>query len=72
MAERKARPQIYIAQVSLFQDRLGKRWFYAECGGCLVGVLTLDRMEASGGWFLSHMMILNDAPVGARRSSLFM
>jgi Uncharacterized conserved protein len=57
--------QIFVAHVGIFQDRMGKRWFYAEHEGRIVGVLTLDRVERNNGWFLSHMMILSDAPVGA-------
>ncbi len=57
-------PQIYMAHLNLFSDRLGKRWFYAKKGNRVVGVLLLNRLEACQGWLL-HLLLANpDAPLG--------
>jgi lysylphosphatidylglycerol synthetase-like protein (DUF2156 family) len=57
-------PQIYLAQVQLFAERTGKRWFYARYQEHLVGVLLLNRIEARQGWLLQLMMTTPEAPVG--------
>ncbi len=57
-------PQVHISDVYLFQDRVGKRWFYATKGESIVGVLCLNRLEEQQGWLLNHLMITLDAPTG--------
>ena len=57
-------PQVYLAHVSLFQDRYGKRWFYAMMGDHLVGILLLNQLQVKEGWLLNNVMITKDAPNG--------
>lgn len=57
-------PQVYISHIKLFENRWGKRWFYAQQGDRLVGILILNRLEASQGWLLNHLMLTPDAPHG--------
>lgn len=57
-------PQIYLCHMTLFKNRLGKRWFYAEREGHIVGILVLNRIEQKDGWLLTNVMMLNDAPHG--------
>lgn len=56
--------QIYLCQVALFQDCNGKRWFYAEKEGTIVGILLLNELKAKEGWLLNNVMITQDAPKG--------
>lgn len=57
-------PQVYISHVRLFADRFGKRWFYAQQGDHIVGVLLLNQLQAQQGWLLNHLMITPDAQHG--------
>jgi len=57
-------PQIFLSHVHLFEERYGKRWFYALQDGKVVGVLLLNRLEAYGGWVLNLLMVTPDAPIG--------
>lgn len=57
-------PQIYLCQVSLFKDRTGKRWFYAEKEKTIVGILLLNEIKAQQGWLLNNVMMTQDAPKG--------
>lgn len=57
-------PQVYLAQVTLFKDRVGKRWFYATQGEKLVGILMLNELQSHQGWLLNNVMITKDAPHG--------
>lgn len=57
-------PQIYPCRMTLFKNRFGKRWFYAEREGHIVGMLVLSRIEMKNGWLLTNVMMLNDAPHG--------
>lgn len=57
-------PQIYLSHVRLFQDRFGKRWFYAKCRNKVVGIILLNHIQARQGWLLNRLMILPDAPHG--------
>lgn len=57
-------PQIYLANVHLFSERVGKRWFYAEKNGRIVGVLLLNRLESKNGWLFNLLMATPDAPWG--------
>lgn len=56
--------QVYISHVRLFEDRLGKRWFYAKHGQDVVGVLLLNELKARQGWLLNHLMITPSSPNG--------
>ncbi|MBA3720931.1 MAG: DUF2156 domain-containing protein [Parachlamydiaceae bacterium] len=57
-------PQIHISNVHLFENRLGKRWFFAQCNDSIVGVLLLNKLEAHDGWLMNHLMITPEAPHG--------
>ena len=58
-------PQTHIAQVNLFQDRFGKRWFYAESKGEIIAVAWLNQLEEKQGWMLSQMVLSSKAPGGS-------
>lgn len=57
-------PQIYLAHVDLFANKIGKRWFYAEKDNKIVGILLLNRLDARDGWGLHLLMQTPDAPNG--------
>lgn len=57
-------PQIYFAHLDLFEDKLEKRWFYAEKDQQLVGTALLYRLNAQNGWLLHMLMPIPDAPNG--------
>lgn len=57
-------PQVYLCHVTLFNDRLGKRWFYAVQNGRVVGLLVLNELKAQGGWLLNNIMMTKDSPKG--------
>lgn len=57
-------PQVYISHIRLFDDRLGKRWFYAQKQGRIVGVLVLNALEKKNGWLLNHLMFTPEASHG--------
>ena len=57
-------PQIHISHVRLFEDRAGKRWFYAQKDNKIVGIVLLNELQAKNGWLLNHLMITADAPKG--------
>lgn len=57
-------PQIYLANVFLFKDPAGKRWFYARHNDKIVGVLLLNKLEAHQGWVLNLLMATPEAPNG--------
>lgn len=57
-------PQIHTSNVHLFADCLGKRWFYAHQDEKIVGVLTLNQLQAQEGWLLNHVITTSDAPHG--------
>ncbi len=57
-------PQVFLAQFTFFNDRVGKRWFYAKQGEKIVGMLILNQLQAQNGWFLNNVMITKDAPHG--------
>lgn len=58
-------PQIHISHLRLFKDTHGKRWFYAQKGKEIVGVIALNRIESHHGWLLNHLLLTPDAPHGA-------
>lgn len=57
-------PQVYISHVHLFEDSFGKRFFYAQKEGEVVGVLILNQLQAYNGWLLNHLMIKPNASHG--------
>jgi lysylphosphatidylglycerol synthetase-like protein (DUF2156 family) len=57
-------PQIYISHVNLFENRFGKRWFYAQQEENIIGTLVLNQLQARQGWLLNHLMITPQAPHG--------
>lgn len=59
-------PQIHISRVHLFNDRFGKRWFYAQQGEEIVGVIVLNQLQARQGWHFNHLMIKPNAPHGTQ------
>lgn len=61
-------PQIFMASVDLFADRIGKRWIYARQGEKVVGVLLLHQLEAKRGWLIHMVMVAPDAPQGTSES----
>lgn len=62
--ESRKGPQIHISSVRLFEDKEGKRWFYAKHKERIVGVVVLNQLQARKGWLLNHLMITPDAPHG--------
>lgn len=60
----KKGPQIYLANVRLFDNPNGKRWFYAELNGEVIGVLLLNRLEAREGWLFNLLFATDEAPNG--------
>lgn len=57
-------PQIHFSHVRSFAHREGKRWFYAEKEGQIVGVVILSRLERHQGWLMNHLMFDPKAPGG--------
>lgn len=57
-------PQIYMGNISLFNNREGKRWFYAKQNGQLVGVLILSQLKEENGWLLNNSLVTPDASNG--------
>lgn len=56
--------QFHICNLSLLNDRVGKRWFYAMCDNKMVGIVILNQFKAKGGWFLNNLMIIPTASHG--------
>ena len=57
-------PQVFLCGLNLFQDKQGKRYFYAEKGGKIIGLVILNAMEAKKGWMLNNLMIDKGTPNG--------
>ena len=57
-------PQVYLADFALFEDSVGKRYFYAIKQEKIVGILLLSELQASNGWLLNNVLITKDAPHG--------
>ncbi len=57
-------PQIHISNVYLFDDRYGKRWFYAKHGDRIIGSISLNLIESKKGWLINHLMVIPEAPGG--------
>ena len=57
-------PQIHLCQPTPFKDREGKRWFYAEQEGKIVGSLILNELKQEQSWLLNNVMIHENSPNG--------
>jgi lysylphosphatidylglycerol synthetase-like protein (DUF2156 family) len=57
-------PQIHISNIYLFDNRIGKRWFYAQQGNQIIGLVVLNQLQARQGWHLNHLMFTSDAAHG--------
>lgn len=66
--ESRSGPQIHTSNVFLFSHEKGKRWFYAEQKGKIVGVLVLNQLQAHQGWLLNHVMFTPEAAHGCPES----
>lgn len=64
--------QIFISHIRLFEDRYGKRWFYAIRNGTVIGVLVLNQLQHKGGWLLNRLMATPDAPNGTSEQLVLM
>jgi lysylphosphatidylglycerol synthetase-like protein (DUF2156 family) len=56
--------QIYLATPNIFDNRLGKRWFYAIHQEQVVGFLVVNQMQACNGWLLNNVMVGAKSPSG--------
>jgi lysylphosphatidylglycerol synthetase-like protein (DUF2156 family) len=56
--------QIHTSNVFLFNDREGKRWFYAKHHDKIVGVVVLNALRSCNGWLMNHLMHTPEAPHG--------
>jgi lysylphosphatidylglycerol synthetase-like protein (DUF2156 family) len=56
--------QIHTSQIKIFENRLGKRWFYAVKDGKVIGVLLLNKTESTDGFLLNRYLVLPHAPGG--------
>lgn len=57
-------PQVYIAHLNIFQDKEGKRWFYASKNNRVMGFLVLNAIQEGSGWLLNNVILASDAPSG--------
>lgn len=62
--ENRSGPQVFISHITLFENRKGKRWFYATQGDKIIGVVAISRLRSKDGWLLNRLMIDPDAPGG--------
>ncbi len=61
---KKHRGHLHISALSLFNHRIGKRWFYAKVQNKIVGVVVLNQIKAKQGWFLNNLLVIPEAPHG--------
>lgn len=57
-------PQVFIAHLNIFQDKEGKRWFYASKNNRVMGFLVLNAIQEGSGWLLNNVILASDAPSG--------
>ncbi len=57
-------PQIHLCRPTPFNDRNGKRWFYAELDGKIIGNLILNELKQDKSWLLNNVMIKENSPNG--------
>jgi lysylphosphatidylglycerol synthetase-like protein (DUF2156 family) len=62
--QKRKGPQVYLSHINLFEDRYGKRWFYASQQDQIVGILLLNELQFHQGWLLNNLMITKEAPNG--------
>lgn len=62
-AQRRGR-QVHISDFYFFENRFGKRWFYAKKEGRVVGGIALNKIDAYGGYLLNHLFVLPEAAKG--------
>lgn len=62
--QKRKGPQIYLCHLALFENRYGKRWFYAQKGTRIVALLILNELQTEKGWVLNNVMMVKDAPKG--------
>ncbi|MGN6107954.1 MAG: phosphatidylglycerol lysyltransferase domain-containing protein [Kofleriaceae bacterium] len=60
-------PQVFLVPIILFPDA-NRRCLYADCGGHVVGMLTMMPRPARQGWVFEHVMADPDAPKGTSES----
>ncbi len=53
-------PQIFQQHINLFENRLHKRWFYAEYKNTIAGLIVLNKIRQ--GWVLNIAMMSAQAP----------
>lgn len=68
LSHRKGR-QACLFPINIFNNRKGKRWFYAMHQGKITGVLTINRIDAVNGWIINMLMCL---PTAVNSTSAFM
>lgn len=56
--------QVHLSKINLFNNRYGKRWFYAKQKGNIVGILTLNELQSYHGWLLNNVMARKEASNG--------
>lgn len=56
--------QVYLSPLSLFEDRYGKRWFYAIKDDRIIGLLILNELQSQRGWLLNNVMWVDHSPKG--------
>jgi lysylphosphatidylglycerol synthetase-like protein (DUF2156 family) len=57
-------PQIFLANVHLFSEEIGKRWFIAKKEEKVIGVALLNRLDAKQGWLFNLLLTSNECPGG--------
>jgi len=57
-------PQIHISNVHIFENKPGKRWFYAKKNQQIIGMCVLNEIKEKNGWLLNHLMITPTASNG--------
>lgn len=57
-------PQIFLSHVHLFEEKTGKRCFYAKQHGKIVGALLMNQLESMKGWVIYLLMATPDAAHG--------
>lgn len=57
-------PQVYISHLNLFENRDGKKWYYAKLQEKIVGILVLSESHAHQCWLLNHLITSYDVPHG--------
>lgn len=52
---RRSGPQAFFYDLNIFANRAGKRWFYAQQRGSIIGILTMNRI-AHNGWVVNMVL----------------